>query len=83
MTATFQTNALDISYNGWCNRATWEVALWLQNDEGLYNLALECGSYEDTVEALNEIGVYKTPDGTYYNSPEVNYIQLNSEVFDI
>lgn len=83
MTATFQTNALDISYNGWCNHATWEVALWLQNDEGLYNLALECGSYEDTVEALNELGVYKTPDGTRYDSPEVNRIQLNSEVFDI
>ncbi len=82
MTATYQRNALDISYNGWENYETWNVALWLQNDEGLYNLAQECGSYEDTVTALKELGRYKTPDGTRYDSPEVNVIQLNSELFD-
>ena len=83
MTVTYQRNALDISYNGWENHATWNVALWLQNDEGLYNLALECGNYEDTVDALKELGVTETPDGVAYNSPEANVIQLNSEVFDI
>ena len=83
MTVTYQRNALDISYNGWENRSTWEVALWLQNDEGLYNLALECVNYEDTIEALNELGVYKTPDGTRYDSPEVNHVQLNSEIYDL
>ncbi len=29
-------------YNGWTNYETWNVALWIQNDEGLY----ECGSTE-------------------------------------
>jgi hypothetical protein len=82
-TATYQRNALDTSYNGWENFSTWNIALWLQNDEGLYNLAMECGSYEDTVEALTEMGVYKTPDGTRYDDPAVNAIQLNSDVFDI
>ena len=82
MTTTLQANHLDISYNGWSNRATWEVSLWLQNDEGLYNLAMECGSYEDTVEALKEMGVYKTPDGTRFDDPTVNAIEINSEVYD-
>ena len=78
---TYQRNALDISYNGWENYETWNVALWLQNDEGLYNLALECGTYEDFV---NEIGVdNSTPDGVKFADPKVNAIQLNSDIFDL
>jgi hypothetical protein len=83
MTTTFQRNALDTSYNGWENYETWNIALWISNTEGLYHLAQEFGNYEDTVEALKELGVYKTPDGVYYNDPEVNVVQLNSNVFDL
>ena len=27
------------TYNGWANYETWNVALWLGNDESMYNLA--------------------------------------------
>jgi hypothetical protein len=80
MATTYQTNALDISYNGWCNYETWNVALWISNDENLYYLARECGDYETFVK---EVGVgNSTPDGVKFADPKVNVIQLNSEVFD-
>jgi hypothetical protein len=81
MTIAFQRNALDVSYNGWENYETWNVALWINNDEGLYNIAMECGSYQDFVEYISEF-MTQTPDGVRYDDPAVNAIQINSDVFD-
>ena len=83
MTSTYQRNALDISYNGWENYETWNVALWVQNDEGLYHLAQDCGDYETLVNVLyEEYGVKETRDGVSFKDPKVNVVQLNSDVFD-
>ena len=56
-----------MSYNGWKNRATWNVALWIQNDEGLYNFAKECGTYENFAKQMREVGYTETPDRVAYN----------------
>ena len=84
MTATFQRNILSTEYNGWENYETWNVALWIGNDEGLYHLAMEAGNYEDFVDALEgcSFNDLKTPDGVNYRDPKVNTIQINSDVFD-
>jgi len=80
VSTTYQTNALDISYNGWENYETWNVALWINNDEGLYHLASECGDYQTFCDCLGSNAV--TGDGVKYNDPKVNVIQINSDVFD-
>ena len=79
MTTTYQSNALDISYNGWENYETWNVALWINNHRGLYNTARAAGSYEVFLEM---VGNFRTGDGVRYNDPRVNVVQLNSDVFD-
>jgi hypothetical protein len=84
MTTSYQRNALDISYNGWENYETWNVALWINNDEGLYHLAMEAGDYETFLDCLEAVSFNKlsTPDGVSFRDPKVNVIQLNSNVFD-
>ena len=80
MTASYQSNVLDTSYNGWENYETWNVALWILNDEGLYNLARRCGDYQDFVDCLGSDA--ETGDGVKYSDPKVNVVQINSDVFD-
>ena len=83
MTTTYQTNLTDITYNGWTNYETWNVALWIGNNEGLYDLAQAAGSYEDFVDALEActFNDLETPDGVKYRDPKVNTLELNSDCY--
>jgi len=81
MTNTLQAKVQDTTYNGWTNFQTFNVALWINNDEGLYNIARETGSYQEFIDNISEF-MTQTPDGVKFNDPAVNVIELNSEVFD-
>ena len=81
MATSYQSNVLDTSYNGWENYETWNVALWINNDEGLYDIARRCDDYQDFVDAIDGL-ISKTPDGVSFTDPKVNVIQINSDVFD-
>jgi uncharacterized protein (DUF1810 family) len=62
-------------YNGFKNWNHWNVSLWINNDEGLYNLAMDYlrhGYTKDQAsrlvfEWLESEGINKTPDGAPYS----------------
>jgi len=82
--ATFQTEIAENGYNGWANYETWNIALWIQNDVELYNLALTLSDYQELVDVLyQEYGVTETKDGVKFNSPEVNRIELDDMMSDL
>ncbi len=85
MTTTYQTNITDQEYNGWTNYETWNVALWLQNDQCYYDIALLCDDYQDFVDALEvcAFNVKSTPDGVKWNDPKLNHHELNDLIEDL
>ena len=83
MTTTFQTNLTDTTYNGWTNYETWNVALWIGNDEGLYHLAREAKDYRTFVDCLEACSFNDaaTRDGVKWNDPKINVIEMD-QMFD-
>ena len=68
-------------YQGHKNWNHWNVSLWINNDEGLYNLARECirnsqsRVTSDRARAVRDflalVGAEKTPDGAPYTASSV------------
>ena len=48
-----------MSYNGWSNRATWNVSPWLNNDEGSYRELQNLVRQADTVGELAEMKLWR------------------------
>ena len=73
------TQIQDTTYNGWANYETWNVSLWIGNDEGLYEWAREYRhhGYQAFAEALKEIGSYETPDGVAWTDSGLDYDRLD------
>ena len=67
----------DGTYNGYANYETWNVILWISNDEGLNEFAAVCQNYNDFKARLREMDInsaiaYETPDGVAWNDSAVN-----------
>ena len=72
----------DTTYNGWKNWATWNVVLWLANDEGLYELASRFVHYKDLANQLEEFGALSTPDGAKYNDADLDTYALDEWLWE-
>lgn len=71
---------MDTTYNGWANYETWNVALYIGNDEGLYHLARDYRhhGYEEFARMMKEdFGSYETPDGVAWTDSALDMDELN------
>lgn len=85
------TSATQTSYNGYANYETWNAALWIQNDYGLYRTALQCDDYAEfqklmnvtSISDINDLGVCCTPDGVLWNDSELNHNELDEVIKEL
>ena len=68
-------------YNGWTNRATWNVNLWIENDYGFYKakqaMQGDTPNYWTAPKVENwvqSVMPNKTPDGIPYD--DVNWTEI-------
>lgn len=83
---------MNSDYNGWKNRQTWNVALWINNDEPLYRAACDyCHKRQQAGKPISYIGFIhceglikvRTPDGISFSGARLDYPALNEMLRDL
>ena len=79
MTATPMTDTKPTweGYNGWANYETWNASLWINNDEGLYTIALECTSYQQFMNVMIATESETTGDGVRWDDPKIDHDEMD------
>ena len=75
------------TFNGWANHATWNVALYINNEYEMYRLACDYVEqarrfdqkvkYDNLIPALEYQFGKITPDGVRWMNPEINTNELD------
>ena len=65
----------EFNMNGWKNYETWNVSLWIQNDETLYRLALASAGFQSFVNEMTEWGCNETQDGVKWTDADYSEVQ--------
>lgn len=78
------TATLEMTYNGYANYETWNVALWIQNDKSLYHAAKsDVTSYQQLVRLLYDCGSTETPDGVKWDDSKIDGLEINELIADL
>jgi len=82
------TEVTDTKYNGWANYETWNVALYINNDEPLYRRAQEYmrimprASYRGFI-MWTGLQKQRTPDGVAWWGPLLNDAELDEMMAEL
>lgn len=66
-----------MNYRGFTNYETYNVALWIGQEEELNGLAQECDNYEQFLEEMSAKGMEATPDGVSFEDASLNKEELD------
>ena len=93
---SYQTNhSMNDTYQGWANWETWNAALWIGNDEFLYNTAKACVTFREGLETPWDkfvrcmtdgmIGRHleKTGDGVRWDDPAIDAEEMNEMLWEL
>ena len=80
--------------NGWANYETWNAALWIENDEFLYNTAKACVEFAEGenpwvkfVRCMTDgvVGRFigETGDGVRWDDPSIDANEMNEMMADL
>jgi hypothetical protein len=81
-----QTTAMpQETYNGWANYETWNVVLWMQNNQFLYNTAVACVEYvaddetpyQKFIRNMHNVEKFTTADGVRWDDEKINHDEIN------
>ena len=81
----------DTTYNGWTNKATWSVALWIGNDEFLYNTAKACVEYvgkdetpyDKFIRCQFNVANFTNGDGIEWDDNTINREEINEMMAEL
>ena len=73
----------DTTYNGWANYETWNVTLWIQNDEIFYEDARSCSNYEEFVNCVQAYGSIYTPDEVFWTDSRLDIKAIDEVIATI
>ena len=73
------------TYNGWANYETWNVALYIQNEEPVYRHACRLGQwgYDDMIPWLEGYFGQMTPDGVRFMDGRIDTDELDELLKDL
>ena len=75
--------------NGWKNYETWNASLWIQNDEGLYEIARDIMRraprypYQEFIACMESLGSQSTPDSVRWMDGLIDEDEMNEMMMEL